>query len=254
MNWGKKVGQYFQNATMVIFGLGWNWTGAKKGFLPRLKIEPRPYPLIRVQTVNPFHPSSSSSRLQPPFSLLSLSETNIHHNAIILLRQTRPLLLRASAMPSSPLPTTVVPPFLARGKLNNFVIIVVLGWTLIWPTHITLGGGGVVSWFSSPLTWFWIIIKDWLGLRRRLYWRISYGGGGCYGGVTIVKRGNIWPRFSIKPRQKGGFLPWVTPEAKSLPFFALALYVSILEPRQNSGNNRCQIHFLHWWDTHASSF
>ena len=43
MNRGQKVGQYFKNATRMMFGLRWNWTDAKKSFLPRLKIEPRPY-------------------------------------------------------------------------------------------------------------------------------------------------------------------------------------------------------------------
>jgi len=39
------------------------------------------------------------------------------------------------------------------------------------------------------LTWFWPIIKDWLGLRRRLWRRISYGGGGgCCGGVWWARR------------------------------------------------------------------
>jgi len=38
------------------------------------------------------------------------------------------------------------------------------------------------------LTWFWPIIKDWPGLRRRLGRRISYGGGGCCGGVWWARR------------------------------------------------------------------
>ena len=72
-NWteAKKLASISKPAPMVIFGLGWNWTDAKKGFLPQLKIEPRPYPLIRVQIVNTFHSSSSSSHLQPPTSILS---------------------------------------------------------------------------------------------------------------------------------------------------------------------------------------
>jgi len=43
MDWCKKVGQYFKNATWVVmFGLYWKWTGAKYSFMPRLKIELRP--------------------------------------------------------------------------------------------------------------------------------------------------------------------------------------------------------------------
>ena len=47
----------------------------QKSFMPRLKIELRPYPLLRSQNREPFHYSSSSLRACTPLSLLSLSGT-----------------------------------------------------------------------------------------------------------------------------------------------------------------------------------
>jgi len=44
-----------------MFGLRWNWTGAKKSFLPQLKIEPMPYVLLGFKNANLFSSSSSSS-------------------------------------------------------------------------------------------------------------------------------------------------------------------------------------------------
>jgi len=101
-----------------MFGLRCQENRCQKAFMPRLKIELMPYPLIKVQITNPFHCFSSSQRLQPPFSLLSLSETTDHHGATTQWTPLWPLLRWASTTLSSPLPATVVPPFLVRGKFK----------------------------------------------------------------------------------------------------------------------------------------
>jgi len=121
----------------------------------------------------------------------------------ILLRRTWPLLWRASVMPSTPLTNTVLPPFLSMGELKMrsfFFILKTHSTSLFLPPSIA--SSCTSPWFSSPLAWFWTIIKDWLGLRCRLYWSISYGGGDCYGGITVAKKSNIWSRFSAESKQK----------------------------------------------------
>jgi len=195
---------------------------------------------------------------------------SIHHNATILLRRMQPLLQRASTMPSSHfhppscrhfsqgVSWKCVPLFFHFKNTFHFSIssiigcqllhVVILGRTMIWPAHITLGE--VCSMIFEPielvldnnkgLAWPLALplLKDFLRWWWLLWWR--YDSKMRQYMVSVLCRTE-----AERDSKKKDFLPRVTPEAKSLLFFASTLYASVLEPGQNSKNNRCQIPFLH---------
>ena len=148
----------------LMFGLRCQENRCQKAFMPRLKIELMPYPLIKVQITNPFHCFSSSQRLQPPFSLLSLSETTDHHGATTQWTPLWPLLRWASTTLSSPLPATVVPPFLVRGKFKMrsffflFCILFFTIWVIVFVLLIFLVVFAFFHYFWPSLVFFYCLL------------------------------------------------------------------------------------------------
>jgi len=159
-----------------MFGLGWNWTSTKKSFLPRLKIEPRPYVLLGFKNANPFSSSSSSS------SRLWFLSLRLAHTVVVLQLFTPPQVCCSVYL--APPRRTVGSPSLRTLQQSTMLLFMMQIWGERW-------------WFC--LRWS---LRDDSGLvdEWRCEWRRFLGGVVFFGESKMDNNFHGGPKVAEEPR------------------------------------------------------